>query len=277
MLSAITFLQFQKCIKKHHIGVLSSLLTIAFSFFLMRGATPVKAQQIDLGSVDVGQSSDALIAQLGAPLKITTRDNLQVLWYNSVDPLDADFIYTLNNQVVMKAISVRKTKNQLEDYIGRYGLPEVDQKKFKDSIEDPFLFTMHIWFNKGVMTQTSGEKLSSSVMRVFQFTPMAQNVFYQTVAPDLFGNSLVKIDEEPINRALAAVIAEQENEKTQTQAQVSATPSELPISDEAPLIDIILPIAIAVVGILALLALVYALSRSNKATPTPPQTPPVTQ
>ncbi len=277
MLRTIAFLHTRSIIKTYLVCFISSIVLMVLCFFIIRGNTSVQAQQLDLNSIEIGQSSDALIAQLGAPLKITTRDNLQVLWYNSVDPLDADFIYTLNNQIVMKAISVRKTKNQLEDYIGRYGLPEVDQKKFKDSIEDPFLFTMHIWFNKGVMTQTSGEKLSSSVMRVFQFTPMAQNVFYQTVAPDLFGNSLVKIDEEPINRALAAVIAEQENAKTQTQAQVSATPSELPISDEAPLIDIILPIAIAVVGILALLALVYALSRSNKATPTPPLTPPVTQ
>lgn len=110
----------------------------------------------------VGQTKDQVIAELGKPLKQTSRDGYDIFWYTSTAASQANLFYFQKDQV--RIISESIANMSFDSQITTLGTPDESFKRYPNK-NDSFQQYLHTWKSKGIIITTAGNATNSSIIR----------------------------------------------------------------------------------------------------------------
>lgn len=181
---------------------ISKLLVVASIYLYL--VFPALASETGVAELQLNISLQEVESFIGKPVQQSLRDGFTIWWYESIDPITADFVYFKNNQVVMTSESLIDTEQSLDQYMQKYAQPEKSVYKYKNAEEDMVQMLMHIYNSEGFAVQTSGTTIVSPVVRRFTFIPTTLESFFENLAPDLLGNQELAISPETVKKPVVS-------------------------------------------------------------------------
>lgn len=170
-------------------------------------------------NIEFGKSTAEVRNLLGTPKKESTHQDMNVLWYESINPLAAQLYYFRDDRLVLKTFPEAKDVT-LQTYFQRYGNPDLSAQYYPAdyAAKDRWNTTLHLWPSQGVDVVTYGNTLNSPVFLVRQYAP-TELVEY------LSGLGSEFRDNQPVSLFASPTVVTQEVERVEVASDLSTADS----------------------------------------------------